>query len=117
MGEQNIGTNVLREYKPFAAFPRPELVAEEQVEGTLGLIEIVEELGQFNGEFVTLSNEFGVGFESCQPLGKCVTGALQELVVFVQDAGVGWRSGAGFTEGLKGANGVLEHIEVADAEI
>ncbi len=43
--------------------------------------------------------------------------ALQELVVFVQDAGIARRGGASFAESLKGASGVVQHIEVSDAQV
>jgi hypothetical protein len=69
-GEQNIGANVLREYKALAAFPRLEFVAKEQVESRPGLIEVVVERGEFDGEVVPLFNERCVGFETGQPLGR-----------------------------------------------
>jgi DNA-binding transcriptional regulator YbjK len=96
MSQQNIGTNVLREYESLAAFPRLKFVAEKQIERALRLIEVVVERSEFAGEVVTLFNELSVGFETRKPLGKAMAGALQELVVFIQDACIAGRSGAGF---------------------
>ena len=42
---------------------------------------------------------------------------FKKLVVFVQNAGVGWRGGAGFGEGFERVTGIVEHIEVPNAEI
>ena len=81
------------------------------------MIEVVVESSAFDGEVITLCNERYVGFETSQSLGKGMAGALLELVVFIQDARVGWRGGAGFGEGLERVNGIVEHIEVPDAEI
>src|SRR5579862_3826938 len=42
---------------------------------------------------------------------------FQELVVFVKDAGVAGRGGAGIAKSLQGATGVVEYVEVADAQV
>src|SRR5579859_4714626 len=117
MGQQYIATNILRQHKALAALPRLEFVAEELVESTPGLIEIIAEGGEFDREVVPLFNERCVVFEVGQSLGEGMAGALQELVIFVQNASVGWRGGAGFGEGFEGADWIVERIEVPDAEI
>src|SRR5579863_2096931 len=46
-----------------------------------------------------------------------MAGALQQLVILVQDPGIVWRSMARFGEGSECALAIPQHIEVRDSEI
>ena len=117
MGKQYIGTNILRQHKALATLPRLEFATEEQVESTFWPIEVVVESSEFDGKIVALLNKRRVGFKIGQALGEGMASASQKLVVFVKDACVAGRGGAGVGEGLKGASHIVKHVEVRDAEI
>src|ERR1700727_2450500 len=88
LAEQEVGAYELRQYQTFASLPRLKPPGKQYCQCILGPSNLVIEGRQLHREIISQRHHFLALRKTREPRFRKLPGALQELVLFIQEAGI-----------------------------